>query len=67
MTWDFYDEEPIDGVGFANEGSALRAATASNPRIFPCPNCGEPDLLTAIDKQRGYQCDACADALERGY
>jgi hypothetical protein len=66
---DPYDEDPIDGVGFADPGgnSALRAATPSNPRNLPCPNCGEPNQLTPIDRQRGYQCDACADALERGY
>lgn len=65
--WDQVD--PIDGVGFANPGgnSALRAATPSNPRNLPCPNCGEPDRLTPIDKARGYQCDACADRAERGW
>jgi len=59
----------IDGVGFAEPGgnSALRAATPDNPRNLPCPTCGEPNRLTPIDRQRGYQCDACADALERGY
>jgi len=61
------DEELIDGVGFAQEGSALRAATATNPRNLPCPNCGTENVLTPIDRQRGYQCDACANAAERGY
>jgi hypothetical protein len=56
----------IDRVGFAQEGSALRAATADNPRNLPCPNCGWPNRLTPIDQARGYQCDACADAMERG-
>lgn len=61
-----YDDEDdlIDGVGFANEGSALRAATRGNPRSYPCPTCGTKNVLTAIDRQRGYQCDACADAAE---
>lgn len=62
-----YDEdydEPIDGVGFAREGSALRAATRSNPRKFPCPTCGAENVLTPVDVQRGYQCDRCADAEE---
>jgi len=59
----------IDGVGFADPGgrSALRAATVDNPRIFSCPTCGQPDRLTAIDVQRGYQCDECGDACERGF
>jgi hypothetical protein len=59
----------IDGVGFADPGgnSALRAATPDNPRIYPCPTCGEPNRLTRIDKERGYQCDSCADRAERGW
>lgn len=52
---------------FANPGSALRAASKSNPRNLPCPTCGEPDRLTPADKARGYQCDECADRAEGGY
>ena len=61
-------EELIDGVGFADPGgrSALRAATPSNPRDQPCPTCKQPNRLTRIDVQRGYQCDACADRDEGG-
>lgn len=63
--WD-REDYPIDGVGFADPGggSALRAATKNNPRNLPCPNCGEPNRLTRIDRARGYQCDQCADAQE---
>jgi len=65
------DEEDylIDGVGFADPGgkSALRAETEDNPRNLPCPNCGEPNLLTPADRRAGYQCDACADQAERGF
>jgi hypothetical protein len=57
------DDYPIDGVGFAREGSALRAETPDNPRNIPCPTCKTPNVLTRIDKIRGYQCDACADAI----
>lgn len=60
------DDYPIDGVGFAQEGSALRAATEDNPRNLPCPTCHWPNRLTPLDKARGYQCDSCADATERG-
>lgn len=67
---DIRDEEDclIDGVGFADPGgrSALRAATKNNPRNLPCPNCGEPNRLTRLDRARGYQCDECADRAE-GY
>lgn len=33
-------------------------------RRFPCPNCGRKRALTLSDKDHGYQCDRCADALE---
>jgi hypothetical protein len=65
---DYHDDEDylIDGVGFADPGgrSALRAATRDNPREYPCPTCGRANVLTRIDKQRGYQCNHCADAEE---
>jgi len=67
---DHFDEDgEFDRSDFADPGgnSALRAATPNNPRIYPCPTCGEPDLLTPADIARGYQCDGCADALEGGY
>lgn len=61
----FDDEDsPIDGVGFAWEGSALRAETEDNPRNLPCPTCKRENMLTPIDERRGYQCDRCADAAE---
>jgi hypothetical protein len=60
------DEYLIDGVGFANPGSALRAETEDNPRDMPCPTCDTPNVLTRIDARRGYQCDRCADRDERG-
>lgn len=63
------DDYPIDGVGFADPGgrSALRAATKNNPRDQPCPNCGAENVLTRIDRARGYQCNRCADQEERGF
>lgn len=44
--------------------SALRAATANNPRDFPCPTCGIENKLTPADVALGYQCDSCADRDE---
>lgn len=63
-----YDDDLIDGVGFANlgSGSALRAATKRNPRNLPCPTCHRENVLTPADRAQGYQCDGCADAAERG-
>jgi hypothetical protein len=55
-----------DEVEFAEPGanSALRAASASNPRNQPCPTCDWPNRLTPADVARGYQCNKCADACE---
>lgn len=66
--YDDYDDEEFGGIQFADPGgdSPLRAASPSNPRNLPCPTCGEPDRLTPLDVAEGYQCDNCADALERG-
>lgn len=61
------DDDPIDGVGFANPGSALRAATRGNPRNLPCPTCKAKNRLTPLDRARGYQCDSCADRAEAGF
>jgi hypothetical protein len=69
---DYYDADDFadnDYTDFADPGgnSALRAASARNPRNLPCPTCGEPDRLTPADRARGYQCDTCADNAEGGY
>ena len=68
MYSDYYeDEEWADRVEmFADPGgnSALRAASDSNPRNLPCPNCGTPNVLTPAAVVLGYQCDRCADAAE---
>lgn len=44
--------------------SALRAASARNPRNLPCPTCKEPNRLTPADRRAGYQCDDCANLTE---
>ncbi len=60
--WDY-------GYEFAEPGSnsALRAATELNPRNLPCPTCEYPNRLTPMDVNMGYQCNSCADAMERGH
>lgn len=66
MPYDDYDPMDDDRMEFAEPGgrSALRAASARNPRNLPCPNCGTPNVLTPADRARGYQCNRCADATE---
>lgn len=63
-----YGDMDDDYRDFADPGgrSALRAATRDNPRNLPCPNCKAPNRLTPKDRALGYQCDSCADAVERG-
>ena len=61
--WDEWDEAPEIEFYDPGSNSALRAGV----REFPCPTCKEPNRLTAEDVRLGYQCDACANALERGY
>lgn len=53
-------------IKFARPGSALRAASRTNPRVYPCPTCGTPNTLTMEDVRLGYQCDYCAEQAE-GY
>lgn len=65
----YFDSPDFTGEpDFANPGgnSALRAASASNPRTLPCPTCGRKNRLTPADKALGYQCDSCADRAEGG-
>jgi hypothetical protein len=64
---EYTDEEWEERVEmFADPGgnSALRAASASNPRNLDCPTCGAKNVLTPADARRGYQCNRCADADE---
>lgn len=61
-------EHDSEGLEFADPTgvSALRAAGPDNPRNLPCPTCGGANRLTPKDVALGYQCDPCADRLERG-
>lgn len=63
-----YPELMDDGDDFADPHgkSALRAASKRNPRNLPCPACGKRNRLTPADRDRGYQCDECADRAEQG-
>lgn len=63
------DNDFDDRIEFADPGgrSALRAASRSNPRNLPCPNCGAKNVLTPADRDLGYQCDSCADRAEGHY
>jgi hypothetical protein len=65
--YDDYDDCDFD-CDFADPygNSALRAESPTNPRNLPCPTCRAPNRLTPKDKKRGYQCDQCADRIERG-
>jgi len=62
-----YDDDDYDdefNIEFADPGG--RSALRAGPRIYSCPTCNAPNRLSAADVHEGYQCDACADSLERG-
>jgi hypothetical protein len=63
---DYEDDHDCD---FAEPGgrSALRAASKTNPRNRPCPNCGAKNRLTPADVALGYQCNTCANRAEGRY
>lgn len=63
---DNYDD--YERGDFADPGgnSSLRAASPTNLRNLPCPSCERENMLTPKDVTLGYQCDACADEVERG-
>ena len=65
---DYWNEDE-DRIEFADHGgkSALRAASKTNPRNRPCPNCKRKNMLTPADVAQGYQCNRCADACENGW
>lgn len=58
----YYDEELEYELQFADPGG--RSALRAGERTEPCPNCARENVLTKKDVELGYQCDACADALE---
>ena len=49
-----YDDAPFRQPG---SKSALRAGR----RVYPCPTCEEPNMLTIEDIKRHYQCDSWGD------
>ena len=61
-----YHDYDCDEFEDCNGVSALRKETTDNPRNQPCPTCGEKNMLTPKDVRLHYQCDYCADRLERG-
>jgi hypothetical protein len=71
MSWydedDRYDREDMfERFADPYGESALYASGKDNPRNLPCPTCKWPNRLTRKDRQAGYQCDSCANAMERG-
>ncbi len=59
-------EERVERFADPGGNSALHPETRDNPRNLPCPNCGEPNRLTRLDRIKKYQCDTCANLTERG-
>lgn len=63
FTRDHFDPDQFETPGGP---SALRRATADNPRNLPCPTCGRANRLTPADVALHYQCDECAEKIETG-
>ena len=59
-----YHAEDRDQFQDPGGRSALQRAKRGNPRNLPCPTCHKPNRLTPADRQRGYQCDTCANRDE---
>jgi len=61
-------DDDDDRSMFADPGgnSALRRASRGNPRNLSCPTCKTRNVLTRVDRARGYQCNVCADRDEQG-
>ena len=61
-------DDDDDRSMFADPGgnSALRRASRGNPRNRSCPTCKTRNVLTRVDRARGYQCNVCADRDEQG-
>jgi predicted RNA-binding Zn-ribbon protein involved in translation (DUF1610 family) len=58
-----YDpDDDLSDAPFRDSGG--RSALRAGKRIYPCPSCGRARQLTKADRERGYQCDRCADAAE---
>ena len=47
--------------------STMRKTIKGNSRKYPCPTCGRKNVLTPFEKDKGYQCNNCADADEGIY
>ena len=55
------DQERPD-YSFRDPGG--KSALRNGPRRYPCPTCERPNVLSQADKNKGYQCDRCADIAE---
>lgn len=43
-----------------------KSALHPGKRTKRCPTCGRKNALTVADVRAGYQCDSCANMVERG-
>ena len=57
-----FEDDDFGDAPFRDPGG--RSALRAGKRRFPCPTCKAPRALTQADKDRGYQCDRCADCAE---
>lgn len=58
------DFDPSDQDERMKYSRGISKYNRAKPQRFPCPTCKTPDALSAWEKQKGYQCSACADREE---
>ena len=61
-----FDNE-FDNADYNFRDPGGRSALRKGKRIHSCPTCKRENVLSQADKNRGYQCDYCADAAEGYY
>ena len=62
-----YNENDFDNDDYGFRDPGGRSALRKGKRIHPCPTCKRKNMLSQADKNKGYQCDYCADAAEGFY
>jgi hypothetical protein len=58
------DEHPDDARERHEFERGIARNNRRNPQRYECPTCKTPNALSHDQKQKGYQCNACADAEE---
>ncbi len=64
---DGYPEHPDDARERHEFERGIARNNRRNPQRYECPTCKTPNALSHDQKQKGYQCDRCADSEEGAF